>query len=93
MVVPTRGETPAANIASPSATTTEQVASPSTQSGPSNLVAQESSQDSGSVAPSDAPLQEPQNEPEGESTCLAQKCPAVRRQTYFGLLPRNQLLI
>jgi hypothetical protein len=29
MVIPTRGETPAANAASPSATTIEQVASPS----------------------------------------------------------------
>jgi hypothetical protein len=58
-VVPAGGETPAANVASPSSTTTEQVASPSAQSGPSKLVAQESSQDSGSVAPSDAPLQEP----------------------------------
>jgi hypothetical protein len=58
-VVPTGGETPAANVASPSSITTEQVASPSAQSGPSKLVAHESSQDSGSVAPSDAPLQEP----------------------------------
>jgi hypothetical protein len=55
-VVPTGGETPVANLASPSATTTEQVASPSARPGPSEPVAQESSQDSGSVAPSDTPL-------------------------------------
>jgi hypothetical protein len=33
-VIPIVGETPAANVASPSATTTEQVASPSTHIGP-----------------------------------------------------------
>jgi hypothetical protein len=67
-VVTTRGETPAANIASPSATTTKQVNSPSAQSGSSESVAQEISHDSGSVAPSDAPMQEPQNEPELETS-------------------------
>jgi hypothetical protein len=30
---------------------------------------------------------------EGESTCLAQRCHIDRIQSYFGLLPRNQLLI
>jgi hypothetical protein len=30
---------------------------------------------------------------EGESTCLGQRCPADRLQTYFDLLPQNQLLI
>jgi hypothetical protein len=64
MVVTTRGETPTANIVSQSATTTEQVTSPSTQFGSSESVAQESSHDSSSVAPSDAPMQEPQNKPE-----------------------------
>jgi hypothetical protein len=65
-VIPTVSETPAVNVASPSATTTEQDASLSAQSGPSEPVAQESSDDSGSVAPSDAPLQEPEIEPEPE---------------------------
>jgi hypothetical protein len=67
-VVTTRGETPAANIVSPSATTTEQVTSPSAHSGSSESVAQESPHDSSSVAPSDAPMQEPQNEPELETS-------------------------
>jgi hypothetical protein len=67
-VVTTRGETPAANIVSPSATTTEQVTSPSAHSGSSESVAQESSHDSSSVAPSDAPMQEPQNKPELETS-------------------------
>jgi hypothetical protein len=67
-VVTTRGETPTANIASPSATTIEQVNSPSAQSSSSESVAQKSSHDSGSVAPSDAPMQEPQNEPELETS-------------------------
>jgi hypothetical protein len=67
-VVTTRGETPTANIVSPSATTTEQVTSPSVESGSSKLVAQESSHDSISVAPSDAPMQEPLNEPELETS-------------------------
>jgi hypothetical protein len=67
-VVTTWGETPAANIASPSATTTEQVTSPSAQSGSSESVAHESSHDSSSVAPSDALMQEPQNEPELETS-------------------------
>jgi hypothetical protein len=58
-VVTIGGETLAANVASPNATTTQQVASPSAQPDSSELVAQESSHDSGSVAPSDAPLQEP----------------------------------
>jgi hypothetical protein len=57
------GETPAANVAWPNATTTEQEASPSTYLDPES-VAQESSEDSGSVVPSDAPLQKPQLEPE-----------------------------
>jgi hypothetical protein len=58
-VVTTRGETPAANIVSLSETTTEQVTSPSAQSGSSESVAHESSYDSSSVVPSDAPMQEP----------------------------------
>jgi hypothetical protein len=62
-VVTTQGETPTANSVSPSATTTEQVTSPSAQSGSSKSVAQEGSHDSSSVTPSDAPMQEPQNEP------------------------------
>jgi hypothetical protein len=66
-VVTTRGETPAANIVSPSATTTEQVSTPSAHSGSSESVAQESSHDSSSVTPSDALMQEPQNEPELET--------------------------
>jgi hypothetical protein len=68
IVVPTGGETPGSNVALPSATTKEQVASPSTQPGPSVPVAQESSQDNVSVVPSDAPLQEPQNDPELETS-------------------------
>jgi hypothetical protein len=69
-VVSTRGETPAANTVSPSATTTEQVTSPSAQSGSSKSVAQESSHNSSSVTPSDAPMQEPQNEPELETSFM-----------------------
>jgi hypothetical protein len=65
IVIPTVGETPTANVASPSATITEQVASPSTHIG-TEPVAQESSEDNDSVAPSDAPLQEPQVESEPE---------------------------
>ena len=65
-VVTTRGETPAANIVSPSATTTEQVTTPSAHSGSFESVAQESSHESGIVAPSDTPMQEPPNEPELE---------------------------
>jgi hypothetical protein len=57
------GETPATNVASPNATTTDKEASPSTYLGP-EPVAQESSEYSGSVAPSDTPLQKPQVEPE-----------------------------
>jgi hypothetical protein len=57
-VTSTVGETPAANVASSSATTTEQVASPSAHIGP-ETVAHDSSEDNDSVAPSDAPLQEP----------------------------------
>jgi hypothetical protein len=57
-VTPTLGETPVENVASSSATTTEQVASPSAHNGP-EPVAQDSSEDDDSVAPSDAPLQEP----------------------------------
>jgi hypothetical protein len=68
MVVPTGGETPTANVTSPSATTTEQVASPSAQPSSSESVAQESSQDSDSVSPSDTLLQEHQNEPESETS-------------------------
>lgn len=69
-VTPTVGETPAANVASSSATTTEHVASPSTHIGP-EPVAQDSSEDDDSVAPSDAPLQEPQVESETEpKPCL-----------------------
>jgi hypothetical protein len=58
-VVITGGETPAANVASPSATTTEQFTLPSAHPGSSESVAQESSHGSGSVAASDTPLQEP----------------------------------
>jgi hypothetical protein len=65
IVIPTMSETTASNVASPSATTIEQEATPSTHLGP-KPVAQKSLEDSGSVAPSDAPLQEPQIEPEIE---------------------------
>jgi hypothetical protein len=64
-VTPTVGETPAANVASSNATTTEHVASPSAHIGP-GPVAHDSSEDDDSVAPSDAPLQEPQVESEPE---------------------------
>ena len=66
-VVMTGGETPATNVASPSATTKEQVASPFAPPSSSEPVAQESSHDSSSVTPSDALMQEPQNEPELET--------------------------
>jgi hypothetical protein len=59
--MPIESETPIINVASPNATTTEQDASSSVQSSPSEPVTQESSENCGSVAPSDAPLQEPQN--------------------------------
>jgi hypothetical protein len=62
-VIPTVSETPAANVASPSATTTKQEASPSMHLG-HEPVAQKSLEDTGSVAPSETPLQEPQIEPE-----------------------------
>jgi hypothetical protein len=67
-VVMTGGETPATNVASPSATTKEQVASPFAPPSSSEPVAQESSHDSGSAVPSDAPLLESQNEPELETS-------------------------
>jgi hypothetical protein len=62
-VIPTMSETPAANVASASATTKKQEASPSMHLGP-EPIAQKSLEDTGSVAPSDTPLQEPQIKPE-----------------------------
>jgi hypothetical protein len=67
MVVPSGGKTPAKNVALLSATTTEQVASPSAQPSSSEPDAQESSLESGSVVPNDVPLQEPLNESEPDS--------------------------
>jgi hypothetical protein len=79
-VTPTVGETPAANVASSSATTTEHIASPSTHTGP-EPVAQDSSEDDDSVAPNDAPLQEPQVESGPEPDPSLRRSQRLRKST------------
>jgi hypothetical protein len=58
IVVP-NGSVHPTNVASPSITTREQVASPSMRSGPSKPVMQESLENSGCIVPNEAPLQDP----------------------------------